>query len=268
MNDAPIWQLEFGDGPLVACAMHGGHFIRPDVAKCMRLSDAQRLYEEDPYTGDWTSIGQTRIIARRSRFELDLNRPRDKAVYVTPADAWGLEVWNCTPPAAVVTHSLHVYDEFYAHLKLLLQRLVSLHGEVVVFDLHSYNHIREGEGSTAADQELNPEINLGTGTMARALWSPVVDCWLRAMREFDFLGRKLDVRENVKFVGGHLPRWIHENFANSVCVLAIEVKKFFMNEWTGELDADQHRALGNALAHAALAVSGELQKVKSGPPAA
>ena len=30
--------------------------------------------------------------------------------------------------------------------------------------------------------------------------------------------------------------------------LAIEVKKFFMNEWTGELDCDQHRALGQALA--------------------
>jgi hypothetical protein len=72
----------------------------------------------------------------------------------------------------------------------------------------------------------------------------------------------------VNFVGGHLPRWIHENFASSVCVLAIEVKKFFMNEWTGELDANQHRALGDALQHAASAVSGELQKVKSGPSAA
>ena len=84
--------------------------------------------------------------------------------------------------------------------------------------------------------------------MARALWSPIVDCWLHAMREFDFFGRRLDVRENVKFVGGHLPRWIHENFANSVCVLAIEVKKFFMDEWTGELDAKQHRAIAKRIA--------------------
>src|SRR4051794_38709707 len=109
MSDSPIWQMEFGDSPLVACAVHDGHCIRPDVAKCLSLSDSQRLYEEDPHTAAWTSIAQTRIIARRSRFELDLNRPRDKAVYLTPSDAWGLDVWNCTPPPAIVTHSLHVY---------------------------------------------------------------------------------------------------------------------------------------------------------------
>jgi N-formylglutamate amidohydrolase len=268
MQDSPIWQMEFGDGPLVACAVHDGHFVRADVAACLKLSDSQRLYEEDPHTAKWTSIAQTRIIARRSRFELDLNRPRDKAVYIAPADAWGLDVWNCTPPTAIVNHSLHVYDEFYAHLKLLLQRLVSLHGEVVVFDLHSYNHVRDGAGSQSAEADGNPEINLGTGTMARALWAPIVDRWLHAMREYDFLGRRLDVRENVKFVGGQLPRWIHDNFANSVCVLAIEVKKFFMDEWTAELNVNQHRAIGDALEHAAVAVSAELQKVKSGPSVA
>lgn len=267
MNEIPIWLMEVGEGPLVACALHDGHYVRPEVAACLNLTESQRRYEEDPYTAAWASIAPTRIIARRSRFELDLNRPRDKAVYITPADAWGLNVWKCAPPVAVVHHSLQVYDEFYAHLKLLLTRLVSLHGEVVVFDLHSYNHVRDQAGGPA-DQDGNPDVNLGTGTMARALWSPIVDCWLHAMREFDFLGRHLDVRENVKFFGGQLPRWIHENFSNSVCVLAIEVKKFFMNERTGELNIEVHQAIGNALAHAAGMVSRELQKVKSGPAVA
>ncbi len=268
MQDSPIWQMEVGEGPLVACAIHDGHFVRPEVAALLNIDEATRHYEEDPNTAVWTAIAPTRIIAHRSRFELDFNRPRDKAVYITPADAGELEVWKSSPPAAMVRHSLEVYDEFYAHLKLLLQRLTSLHGEVVVFDLHTYNRTREQTHSTESDREDSPEINLGTGTMARALWAPVVDCWLHAIREFDFLGRHLDVRENVKFFGGHLPRWIHENFANSVCVLAIEVKKFFMDEWTGELDTQQHQAIGNALAYAATAVRDELQKVKSGPTVA
>src|SRR6185369_9772081 len=92
---SPIWQTEFGDGPLVACAIHDGHDVRPEVADCLRLDSAQRLYEEDPYTGEWTSIAPTRIVARRSRFEVDFNRSRDKAVYITPVDAWGLDVWRC-----------------------------------------------------------------------------------------------------------------------------------------------------------------------------
>jgi hypothetical protein len=84
------------------------------------------------------------------------------------------------------------------------------------------------------------------------------------MRSHDFLGRRLDVRENVKFFGGQLPRWIHETFPHSVCALAIEVKKFFMNEWTGELDSKQHEALGHTLAGAANAVRDELEKIKRG----
>jgi N-formylglutamate amidohydrolase len=265
MQSTPIWQTEFGEGPLVACAIHAGHDLRPDVAECMLLEDQQRLYEEDPHTGDWTNIAPTRIVARRSRFELDLNRPRDKAVYVTPADAWGLTVWKCEPAAAMVNRSLQAYDDFYDHLRHLLQRLVEDHARVVVFDIHSYNHVREGAGSNAAEQLENPEINLGTGTMARAIWAPVVENWLAAMRSFDYLGRRLDVRENVKFVGGQLPKWIHENFPNSVCALAIEVKKFFMDEWSGQLDRQQHQAIGQALAQAADAVSDELEKIKRGP---
>ena len=34
------------------------------------------------------------VSVTRSRFEADLNRPRDRAVYLTPADAWGHQVWR------------------------------------------------------------------------------------------------------------------------------------------------------------------------------
>jgi N-formylglutamate deformylase len=262
MNE-PIWQTEFGVGPLVACAIHDGHAVRADVARCLKLNSDERRYEEDPHTGAWTSIAPTRIVSRRSRFELDLNRPRDKTVYIVPADAWGLEVWNCSPPPAMVEQSLQAYDDFYGHVRRLLERLVGRHGRVVVFDLHSYNHIREGRGGTAGDPEANPEINLGTRSMPRDAWTPVVERWLAEMRGFDYFGRRLDVRENVKFFGGHFPTWIHENFPESVCALAIEVKKFFMNEWTGKLDAAQHAAVHKALAAAAQGVLEELEKLKT-----
>jgi len=257
-DEPPVWSATIGEGPTVACAIHDGHFIRPDVRECLALSETQRLYEEDPYTGDWTRIASTRIVGNRSRFELDLNRPRDKAVYLSPADAWGLDVWRCSPPAAVVEKSLRAHDAFYAQLTQILQRLVARRGKVVVFDLHSYNHIRGGASGVPADSSGNPEINLGTGTMQRDRWAPVVDRWLEVMRNSDYLGRHLDVRENVKFFGGQLPRWIHDNFPDSVCALAIEVKKFFMNEWTGELDVQQHRAIGKVLREAAQAVEDEI----------
>ena len=161
---------------------------------------------------------------------------------------------------AMLAKSLCAYDDFYAHLRLVLERLVARHEKVVVFDLHSYNHIRGGAGGGPADPKGNPEINLGTGTMDRGAWSSVVESWLDAMRSCNCAGRPFDVRENVKFVGGQFPRWVHENFPNTVCALAVEVKKFFMNEWTGELDREKHHAIGEALTGAAAAVGETLEK--------
>ena len=89
-----IWWIEKGSGPLVATAIHDGHEVRPDVLDLMSIPEANRLREEDPFTGDWTAVAPTRVVGTRSRFEVDLNRPRDGAVYRTPADAWGLEVWK------------------------------------------------------------------------------------------------------------------------------------------------------------------------------
>ncbi len=84
--------LEVAEGqePIVATAIHDGHELRPDVANLVALSDSDRLREEDPFTGIWTTIVGSRMVCSRSRFEVDLNRPRATAVYKKPEDAWGL----------------------------------------------------------------------------------------------------------------------------------------------------------------------------------
>jgi N-formylglutamate amidohydrolase len=264
--NAPLFQFEIGEGPLVACAIHDGHATRPEVAERLKIDEAARRYEEDPFTADWTRMAPTRIVACRSRFEFDLNRPREKAVYLSPADCWELEIWNSPPPPQLVNRSLSAYDDFYAQVRLLLERLVARHGRVVVFDVHTYNHVRGGAGGPTAIAAENPEVNLGTGSMDRAYWSPIVECWLGEMRRHDFLGRRLDVRENVKFFGGSFPGWIHQTFPGTVCALAIEVKKFFMNEWTGELDVPMHQAIGEALEHAANRVGAVLETWQHAQP--
>jgi hypothetical protein len=97
--------------------------------------------------------------------------------------------------------------------------------------------------------------------MDRRRWAPLVDRFVAELGDFDFLGRRLDVRENVRFQGGQFSRWIHQTFPESVCSLAVEVKKFFMDEWTGEIDSAQHAAAGAALGAAAIGVFEELDKL-------
>lgn len=244
----PFFELTRGEGPLVATAVHDGGAVRPEVARLMAWSEADRLREEDPFTGGWTAMAPTRLVVRRSRFEVDLNRPREGAVYLTPDDAWGRTVWTAPPPPDLIERSLAEYDAFYAAVHELLGDLTRRVGRFVVFDLHTYNHRREGPTAPAADPAETPEVNVGTGTTDRARWAPVVERFKEDLRAFDFFGRSLDVRENVKFQGGRFPRWIHETFPDTGCALAVEVKKFFMDEWTGDADLGQAEAIGRALA--------------------
>ena len=67
------------------------------------------------------------------------------------------------------------------------------------------------------------------------------------LRTFDFPGEALDVRENVKFQGGHFPRWVNARFEGAACAVAIEFKKFFMDEWSGEPDRRLIDAIRDAL---------------------
>ena len=130
-----------------------------------------------------------------------------------------------------------------------------------MFDLHSYNHRRNGADGPPADPEGSPQVNIGTGTMNRQRWAPVVDTFVETLRSFDFLGGQLDVRENVKFFGGNWPRWIHETFPDTGVAIAIEFKKFFMDEWTGAPDEDCIKAIGQALRFTAPAVLDALKRI-------
>jgi len=260
MNDTK-WHLVEGDGPIIAVANHDGHELRDELAALMLLSEEDRLREEDPHTGDWTRIAPTQIIAKHSRFEIDLNRSRDQAVYCTPEDAWGLNLWKDPLEDQVIARSLQVYDDYYSELFRICSSKEKQYGKFVILDLHSYNHRRNGPDGPAADQETNPEVNLGTGTMDRSKWSSLVDRFMTDLKAFDFNGRSLDVRENIKFVGRGLPSWTHTTFPDSGCALAIEFKKFFMDEWTGKVDRRLHNGILHALESTIPGLLEELRKV-------
>jgi N-formylglutamate amidohydrolase len=257
-NQKP-WCIIEGDSPIVATAIHHGDAVKREIEHLYALNKAERQREEDPYTGDWARISKTRVVVSQSRFEVDLNRPREKAVYVSPADAWGLKVWKETPSAALIKNSVLTYDEFYQDMHQFFSRVESRFGRFIVLDLHSYNHRRKGP-DLSDSPERNPDINIGTGTMNRSQWTAVVDRFIMDLCDYDYLGRRLDVRENIKFKGGYFAQWIHEHFPQTGCALAIEVKKFFMDEWTGELYSVPFNAIMQALKMTLKGLDEELRK--------
>ena len=233
---------------LVATAVHAGTDLRASLRPIAKLDDADRLREEDPFTDRLAAGLPALAVAHRSRFEVDLNRPRDTAVYRTPDDCWGLEMWTTGALADdEVDRSLEVYDAFYADLAERLDALAE-QGSFVVYDVHSYNHRRDGADHDPQPQIENPDINLGTGSLDRVRFAPVVEAFMTAMREAPGFVAPIDVRENVRFRGANVAAWVHERYPGRGCVLAIEFKKTFMDEWTGEPDETRADRLAEALA--------------------
>lgn len=242
----PPFSVVDGVGQVVLTAVHSGHDLRPEVDSRMAVEDAVRLREEDPFTDGLAEVAVPRVVVHRSRFEVDLNRPRDEAVYLSPEQAWGLTVWKRPPGEEVLARSLALYDQFYRAISHLLDE-VAMRGAFVVLDIHSYNHRRAGRDQPPAPAIDNPDINLGTGSLQRARWAQLVD-GLGA----DLAKRLPDtsVAENVRFRGGHLSHWINRRYAGAGCALALEFKKTFMDEWTGLLDVNAFDRLRGALAGA------------------
>ena len=235
---------------MLVTAIHAGHELRSEALALTALSDEERRREEDPFTDRWVDIAENSIVVSRSRFEVDLNRPRESAVYREPSDAWGLHVWKSAPPDDFVSDSLALYDNFYAEVGELCDGLVASHGHFVVLDLHSYNHRRLGPDRPVDDPEANPEINLGTESVPPELRS-LVDVFANALATHPFDQGHLDVRENVKFRGGQMTRWINERYGSRGCSIAVEIKKIYVDEWSGDLNESIAVEIGAAIGSAA-----------------
>jgi N-formylglutamate amidohydrolase len=251
------FEIIAGNSPVIAAAIHDGHHIREELREYLNLLPNERMREEDPYTGYITEVASNRIIVNTSRFEVDINRPRDKAVYKQPSDAWGLHVWKKPLPQEMLDRSLALYDKFYDAVQELLVHVIGQHGFFLLLDLHTYNYRRNPESEDNAED--SPVINVGTESLPRK-WHAAKDQFMRQLARTPIDGGPPDVRENVRFKGGEFSRWVNTNFGAFGFALAIEFKKVFMDEWTGRVDIHHLDRIKDALTQAIPAVHSQAQR--------
>jgi hypothetical protein len=252
------WDLVLGDGPVIATAIHDGHRMRDSLLPHLAFDEDQRRRDEDALTGVLATAGDVRLRVRNSRFEVDLNRPRDKALSTDPADTWGLQVWRGPLPPHEIATSLVAYDRFYAMIRGLLDALLARWGCLLLIDIHSYNHRRDGPNAPPADQAGNPDIELGVTTLDKERWGSVVKRFAEALRNSHVAGRSPDVRENIRYpTGGHFPEWVYATYGDRICTISPEFKKIYMDEWTARADTAVLEDFRNGLERAVDAVRGE-----------
>lgn len=211
--------------PYCCTAIHAGANLRASLSGKIALSDYERWYEEDPLTDEFIISMPITIVCNDSRYEYDLNRPENEAIYET---AWDKKVWKRALTPKERKESLKKHRNYYKIMHTLIEKLESMFGGAVVYDFHSYNHKRY--------EEETPVINIGTENIDNNRYNEDVNSWVEQLQQLDF-GSEIDttVKVNDLFYGrGYNLEYITKHFPNTL-VLATEIKKIYCDELTGDI---------------------------------
>jgi N-formylglutamate amidohydrolase len=156
-----------------------------------------------------------------SRFEYDLNRDPENAVFET---AWGKQLWEQPLPNEQRETSLKKHANFYKVVHALVGQIESKFGAAIVYDMHSYNWKRW-------NREV-PTWNLGTTNVDQVRFESTIASWRQILSETVLPNAiKSTAAINDTFQGnGYFLKYITQNFKNTL-VLATEIAKVYCDEY-------------------------------------
>lgn len=238
---SPLGGFEFNldpSCPYVAAAIHDGDRMRPELLERLRLPRADLYREEDPETGEMIRSTRSWIIALDSRFEYDVNRDPARALMDRPLYAWGMKLYDEPLPDEVKERSLAKHAEFFQFMQKVCSKLLEYHGRCTLYDMHSYNRIRQIE------KGIDPPVfNLGTAMLNKERWGGEIDSWAELLKAVTIPGVETTYGENAVFYGKGEFAIRALGFDPHILVLPTEVSKIYMNEETGEVFPEKVAAL-------------------------
>jgi hypothetical protein len=193
--------------PYACAAIHDGHQFRKELWNNCLHTEYDRWYEEDPETKNMVQLHPIVIAGCDSRFEYDLNRPPEEAVFET---AWGKKLWKLPLPKEQKERSLKKHAAFFNVVQVLISKLESKFKNVVVYDMHSYNWKRW-------DREV-PTWNLGTSNIDSNRFGDDIESWRQSLSEIKLPNNiKSTALINDTFQGnGYFLKYITNNFKNTL----------------------------------------------------
>lgn len=206
--------------PYACGAVHDGHQFRKELWDNCLHTEYDRWFEEDPATKEMVQTHSIVIAGMDSRFEYDLNRVPDTAIY---DDAWGKQLWKNPLPQEMKERSLKKHHNFYKIVHALIAKLEEKFGVCIVYDMHSYNWKRW-------TREV-PTWNLGTANIDNSRFGNEIESWRSTLEKMPLpSGIKSTSKINDTFQGnGYFLKFITQNFNNTL-VLATEIAKVYCDE--------------------------------------
>ena len=206
--------------PYACGAVHDGHQFRKELWDNCIHTEYERWFEEDPATKEMVKTHPIVIAGMDSRFEYDLNRAPETAIYT---DAWGKQLWHNPLPENQREKSLQKHVNFYKIVHALISKLEEKFGVCIVYDMHSYNWKRW-------DREV-PTWNLGTANVDNNRFGNEIESWRSILEKMPLPNDiKSTSKINDTFQGnGYFLKFITNNFKNTL-VLATEIAKVYCDE--------------------------------------
>jgi N-formylglutamate deformylase len=206
------YQFSAGSIPLLVSMPHAGTDIPDDIFATMEAcarTKADTDWHLPELYGFLREMGASTLAARWSRYVIDLNRPpEDSNLYpgqdttgLCPVDTFGRERLykpGQAPNSAEVARRLATFwQPYHQQLRVELDRLLALHGRVVLWEAHSIASIvpRFFDGKL-------PDLNFGTASGASC--DPAMSDIVTGIAQAD--GR-YTVAVNGRFKGGHITRF-------------------------------------------------------------
>lgn len=201
-------------------AVHDGHQFRKELWSNCLHTEFDRWYEEDPATRQMVQHHPIVIAGCDSRFEYDLNRAPEAAIY---DDAWGKELWKKPLKSETKNRSLEKHFNFYKVVHALVSKIESKYGAAIVYDMHSYNWRRW--------DRVVPVINLGTSNIDNNKYVTFANSWCTTLSNIALPHNiQTSAAINDTFQGnGYFLKYITQHFKNTL-VLATEFSKIYCHE--------------------------------------
>ena len=229
------FDFKAGSMPLVVSMPHAGTDIPDDIAACMAPC-AQALADTDWHLpelyGFLGDMGVSTIAARWSRYVIDLNRPpEDSNLYpgldttgLCPLDTFGREPLyrdgQAPSPTDVAARLARYWQPYHRQLRAELDRLLALHGRVVLWDAHSIASMvpRFFDGRLA-------DLNFGTadGASCDASLATAAIAPAHAARRFG-------IAQDGRFKGGYITRHYGQPTAGVHAIQLEMCQCLYMNE--------------------------------------
>jgi N-formylglutamate deformylase len=243
-----VYDFYAGESPLLVSVPHDGRQLPPDLAEQM-TEIGLALPDTDWHVARLYSfareLGASLIVARYSRYVVDLNRPAgDEALYpgqlatgLCPRQTFdGRDIYMSDVAIDIPARVERFWRPYHDKLSRTLADLREAHGRALLWDAHSIASRVPG----LFDGEL-PVLNVGTFD-GRSCDESIASAVMLAANNSPYK----TVRD-ARFKGGYITRH-YGNPANGVQAMQLELaQRAYMDEQTGDYDAAKASQLGDTL---------------------